>query len=187
MITVAGGDSHIWGSELADSPHGGPEGYSRNTFAALLAGPDYSCTAYPGLGNREIKHRVINTCIPLVESKMNPIVIVCWSWPGRDSKIDSDHEIIELQEFLELYNIPYLFTCVDNCIITNNLEIKWKNWYLFPSGTEPGDTLQPRGFYQWAVENKYSIGVDGHPLEQAHMDAAKMIKEKFNEMVKKSI
>jgi hypothetical protein len=185
MITVAGGDSHIWGSELADSPHGGPDGYSRNTFTALLAGPNYTCVAYPGLGNREIRHRVIDACTPLVEFKLTPAVIVCWSWPARDSKIDSDDDIIELQDFLEFYNIPYLFTCVDNCIVTDNPRIKWDSWYLFPAGIEPGDTLQPRGFYQWAVENKYSIGPDGHPLEQAHKDAENLIKEKFDELVKK--
>lgn len=185
MITVAGGDSHVWGSELADSPHGGSDGYSRNTFTALLAGPNYTCVAYPGLGNREIAHRVIDACTPLVKSELNLIVVVCWSWPARDSKLDSDDEVLELQNFLELYRIPYLFTCVDNCMITDNPKINWKQWYLFPSGTEPGDTLQPRGFYQWAIENKYIVGVDGHPLEDAHKDAVTLIKEKFDEMVKK--
>jgi hypothetical protein len=58
---------------------------------------------------------------------------------------------------------------------------------MFPKGTDPGDTLTPRGFYQWAVENKYNIGPEGHPLEDAHRDAALLIKEKFDEMVKKSI
>jgi hypothetical protein len=60
MTIVAGGDSLVWGSELADSPHGGPNGYSRNTFTALLAGSDYYCAAYPGLGNQEIAQRVMD-------------------------------------------------------------------------------------------------------------------------------
>jgi hypothetical protein len=54
MILVAAGDSFIWGSELADSPHGGPNGYSNNTFSALLAqqtNMDYVCAAYPGNAN----------------------------------------------------------------------------------------------------------------------------------------
>jgi hypothetical protein len=185
MITVAGGDSHVWGSELTDSPHGGPNGYSRNTFISLLAGPNYTCAAYPGLGNREIKHRVVDACTPLIEFKLSLIVVVCWSWPARDNKLDSDDDIVELQDFLELYDIPYLFTCVDNCIVTDNPEIRWDNWYLFPPGIEPSDTLQPRGFYQWAIENKYNIGPNGHPLEDAHKDAANLIKEKFDELVKK--
>ena len=185
MIIVAGGDSHVWGSELADSPHGGRDGYSRNTFTALLAGPAYNCVAYPGLGNREIRHRVIDASMALLEFKIDHAIIVCWSWPGRDNAVNSDNDILELQQYSEINNIPYLFTCVDNCIITDNPKINWENWYLFPAGTEYSDTLQPRGFYQWAIENKYNIGVDGHPLEKAHEDAALLIKEKFDEMVKK--
>jgi hypothetical protein len=92
---------------------------------------------------------------------------------------------LELQQYLDLHRIPYVFTCVDNCIITNNPKIDWSKWYLFPVGKDINETTTPRGFYQWAVENKYSIGTDGHPLEQAHEDAAKLIKEKFNELVKK--
>ena len=30
------------------------------------------------------------------------------------------------------------------------------------------------------------MGSDGHPLEQAHQDAALLIKEKFDELVQKS-
>ena len=51
MITVAGGDSFVWGSELADCPHGGPDGHSRKTFPALLAGESYVCAAYPDKRN----------------------------------------------------------------------------------------------------------------------------------------
>ena len=59
MIVIAGGDSFVWGSELADSPHGGPDGYSRQSFTALLAkGHQYRCVAYPGLGNNDITKRV---------------------------------------------------------------------------------------------------------------------------------
>jgi hypothetical protein len=47
-------------------------------------------------------------------------------------------------------------------------------------------TTDPRGFYQWARENKYPVGTT-HPLEAAHADAAKLMQEKFNELVKKSV
>ena len=187
MITVAGGDSHIWGSELADSPHGGPDGYSRETFAALLSGNNYVCSAYPGIGNKEICRRVIDTCMPLVEFNLKHLVIVCWSWPSRDNKLNSDSEILELQNYLTLNNIPYLFTCVDNCVVTDNPQIVWDHWYMFPAGTDPHDTCKPRGFYQWAIENKYSMGSDGHPLEAAHLAAHELLKEKFNEVVTKSL
>ena len=187
MIIVAGGDSMIWGSELEDSPHGGHNGYSRNTFTALLADENYTCVAYPGIGNREIARRVIAAVEQLIFTNIPQIVLVCWTWPTRDNSINSDDSILELQQYLDLHRIPYMFTCVDNCIITDNTKIDWTKWYLFPAGKESNETIAPRGFYQWAIENKYSMGSDGHPLEQAHHDASILIKEKFNELVKKSI
>ena len=56
-----------------------------------------------------------------------------------------------------------------------------------PDRPVSSQTTTPRGFYQWAVENKYSIGPDSHPLEQAHQDAAELIKERFDAMVKKDL
>jgi hypothetical protein len=188
MIIVAGGDSFTWGSELSDSPHGGPNGYSLKTFFALLAKEhEYQCAAYPGLGNREIKLRIIDACESLIYSNSQNIVLVLWTWASRDNTVNSDVDILELQQYLESHQIPFLFTCADNCIVTKNPKINYENWYLFPPGTEANETKTPRGFYQWAVENKYSIGPEGHPLEDAHRDAALLIKEKFNELVKKFI
>jgi hypothetical protein len=114
-------------------------------------------------------------------------VIVCWTWPSRDDELDSDKWIIGLQQYLKFHDYPYLFTCVDNCIITDNPEIDWDRWYMFPAGQGADQTETPRGFYQWAVENKYSVGAEGHPLEQAHRDAEKLIKERFDELVTKNI
>lgn len=182
MIIVAGGDSFVWGSELADSPHGGPAGWSNSTFTALLSKSHrYCCAAYPGYSNSDIAKNTILSCKELKPD----FVIVCWTWPSRDNDLDSDRHICELQEYLELSNIKYLFTCADNCIVTGKLD--YSNWFLFPSAEEFYNTTTPRGFYQWAIENNYKCGADGHPLEQAHEDAAKLMKEKFNELVKESI
>ena len=92
-----------------------------------------------------------------------------------------------------------MFTCADTSIFHNYTinnadfiikslydQIDFNKWFLFPAGTHKGETMYPRGFYQWAVENKYPMGTT-HPLEAAHQDAAKLMKEKFNELVKKSI
>ena len=108
-------------------------------------------------------------------------------------------EIAYLQNYLTTMQVPYLFTCVDNRILYNltasdpdeNIkslldQIDDKNWFWFPSGTKSNETTNPRGFYQWAAENKYPFGTT-HPLEQAHKDAAKLIQEKFNDMVKKHL
>lgn len=108
-------------------------------------------------------------------------------------------EIVYLQNYLKLKGIPYLFTCADNSIMYNHTyatadasvrslirQIDMDHWFWFPPGLGANQTEQPRGFYQWAVENKYPIGTT-HPLEQAHEDAAKLMQEKFNELVKKHI
>jgi len=231
MILVAAGDSFIWGSELADSLHGGPNGYSRNTFPALLAkeyGIEYVCAAYPGLANNAISRKVISVC------NKDTILLVNWTYPQRAEfrfgkewiSINSWHtvqkhfseeyfkyvgnneyyeiysilkEILFLQQYCEINKIPYIFLTADNHFYQHenyfrnqdqdidNLynQIIWSNWYWFPPGTEINETQAPRGFYQWATENKYNMGLQGHPLEDAHKDAANLIKENFNELVKK--
>lgn len=108
--------------------------------------------------------------------------------------------IIYLQNYLRVNQIPYLFTCADGIIFHNDRiflsqdiniqslcnQLQLDTLYRFPSGQHEWETIGPRGFYQWAVENKYPMGTT-HPLEEAHQDAAKLIKEKFNEMVKKLV
>jgi len=64
--------------------------------------------------------------------------------------------------------------------------IDWSRWVFLPPGKEANETQAPRGFYQWALENKYSIAPMGHPLEEAHHDASLLLEDKFNELVKKN-
>jgi hypothetical protein len=256
MILVAGGDSFVWGQELADCRHSGLGGNSQKTFPALLSQSknlDYTCCAFPGNANNAISRKTILACEELNSSQF--IVTVNWTftqryefrfnyntlknsspwysmhshYPNEDAfskmenaglltefiKVFYKHvgnsecyelyttlkEILFLQMYLKSKNIPYLFTTADNSYYEHenylrskdvNLEvlynqIDWGNWYFFPPGTGPDQTEAPRGFFQWAAENKYSRGSDGHPLEQAHADAAELIKDKFNELVTKSI
>lgn len=108
-------------------------------------------------------------------------------------------EIIYLQNYLTVKCIPYMFTCADNVIIQNSTvknfdpviqslvgQIDNSKWFWFPASTLPHDTQTPRGFYQWALENKYPVGTT-HPLEDAHQDAATLMQGKFNELVKKFV
>ena len=108
-------------------------------------------------------------------------------------------EIVYLQNYFKVNNIPYMFTCADNSILYNHtvnhgddtinslvMQIDMTKWFWFPAGTQSFETQDPRGFYQWAMENKYPIGTT-HPLEQAHVDAAELMQEKFNEMVKNPV
>ena len=108
-------------------------------------------------------------------------------------------EIVYLQNYFKIKNIPYMFTCADNSIFRNYTidhadttitslykQIDHSRWFWFPPGSGANQTETPRGFYQWAVENKYPIGTT-HPLEQAHVAAANLMKDKYNELVTKHI
>jgi hypothetical protein len=109
-------------------------------------------------------------------------------------------EILFLQFYLKDHKIPYLFLTADNhfyehpnyfrqrdmYIDTMYDQIDWSKWFFFPPGQNTNETKEPRGFYQWAAENKYPIGTT-HPLEEAHKAAADLIKEKFNELVTKPL
>lgn len=108
-------------------------------------------------------------------------------------------EIVYLQNYLKIKNIPFMFTCADNSIIYNYTvlhsdsvivsllkQLDHKHWFWFPTGTHAYETTEPRGFYQWAVENKYKVGTT-HPLEEAHAGAADLMENKFNELVKEPI
>lgn len=110
---------------------------------------------------------------------------------------NSLRDIVLLQNYLDLNKISYIFTFADNSLIdnytTNNPDtsissllnqIKLPDWFSF-SGDPNMDGKHRKGFYQWALENKYKIGAT-HPLEGAHADAAQLMKEKFYDMVKKS-
>jgi hypothetical protein len=100
----------------------------------------------------------------------------CWS---------SYTEIVILQQYLKLKNIPYIFTMVDESLFENSKywpdesistlynQIDLTRWIKFPKN---------RGFYTWARDEKYSFGTT-HPLEQAHYDAFKYIKENCYDMV----
>ena len=273
MIIVAGGDSFIFGAELADQVNGRS---SDSTIPALLAknkSAEYSCVAESGNANNAISRQVMNYCESNKHQQL--FVFVMWTFTHRyefrfnyntgrrsspwysmnlwdivddassikkefvnfdpnvfDAHINNKRllhtvgltefvktfykhvgnneyyetystlkEILFLQQYLESNNIPFMFCPADIYLENNDVytrhsgdvsmssiykQIKWDKWYTFPAGTAANETRGPRGFYQWAVENKYSIGTT-HPLEKAHADAALLMQEKFNELVKNSL
>jgi hypothetical protein len=77
-------------------------------------------------------------------------------------------EILFLQNYFKQNSIPYLFLPADNHFCNHSIyfrrkdeyidaiynQIDWDKWYFFPDGTAADETIGPRGFYQWAVENK---------------------------------
>ena len=88
-------------------------------------------------------------------------------------------EIVMLQQYLEMKNIPYLFTSVDHGLTnvdhfnddqtlkTLLKQINFKNWLWFPVNL---------GFYEWAKENNFPFGTT-HPLEESHAEASKIVYE----------
>ena len=96
-------------------------------------------------------------------------------WEVYNSLID----IIVLQRFLEQQQIPYLFTGVDNCLLSNVMkhqditintllnQLDLKNWYWFP---------KEQGFYTWAKDMRFPFATT-HPKEPAHIEAAHLIYE----------
>lgn len=99
-------------------------------------------------------------------------------------------EIIMLQQYLQLKKIPYIFSMVDEALLNNctylmndvNIatlynQLDYDRWITFPNN---------QGFFTWARDYKYPFGTT-HPLEPAHIDAAKYIKENYNELVKEFV
>ena len=98
--------------------------------------------------------------------------------------------IVWLQNILEKKKIPFFFTLADNTLFYDreNLlfredplmralynEIDFSRWCAF------GERMM--GFNQWATLNEYPYGTT-HPLDQAHKEAAKIMKEKFIKIYK---
>ena len=103
-----------------------------------------------------------------------------------------------LQNYLKLNNIPYFFTFANKDLLYNSTidkqdvsinslyqQIDFDKFFVFV-GDPQEDGKKEKGFYQWAIENKYPVGAT-HPLEEAHIAAALLIKDKFNELVKEHI
>ena len=245
MIIVAGGDSFVFGSELADCEIR----RSKSTFTALLSkGSFYKCVARPGFSNHSISRTVLEKISERKQSNYG--VVVSWTYTSRYEfnfssneqpiwqtvtpwtvnnfypSVESHNEniikeqkqfaykdfantwykfvgsfeyweiystlkeIVFLQNYLTIQKIPFMFTCadaswletktyksMDRSISSLRNQIDFTKWFFFPGY---------KGFYQWAVDNKYPIG-NIHPLEEAHRDAAELMKDKFYELVKKHL
>lgn len=95
-------------------------------------------------------------------------------------------EVLLLQNTLKLYNIPYLFTYVNQHVMHGLFEdsssgpgSKYlnsmrllnhdENWYTFP-----GKFQKYVGFDDWAKHNEYEYATS-HPLKEAHEAAAELI------------
>jgi len=99
--------------------------------------------------------------------------------------------IVWLQNILEKRKIPFMFTLADNSLFYDTNKPLWKEdqlltalyneidftrWFSF------GDRMM--GFNQWAKLNEYEYATT-HPLDEAHRDAVKLMKGKFEECLKR--
>ena len=96
-------------------------------------------------------------------------------------------KILMLQDFLENRNVKYMFTYVNEHVMTGlrgrdkftsvlHCFIKFDEWFKFPGDKEF------MGFDDWAKANGYPYATS-HPLEQAHEDAAELLYEKVRQIL----
>jgi len=97
--------------------------------------------------------------------------------------------IIWIQNILEKYQIPFLFTLADNSLFYQMFtphneqdqlmrgmheQIDFTKWHFF------GERCM--GFNQWATLNDYPRGIT-HPLDKAHKDAIMLIQATFEKII----
>lgn len=114
-ILIAGGDSFVWGNELADCTN---EKYSLNTFPALVAqrmGLDYQCAAYPGASNNAIRRLMMDACEEISDIDF---ALVSWTFLGRyEFKFDQSWEQLSTWSIVDSSDEIKKYFNVDNPII----------------------------------------------------------------------
>ena len=96
-----------------------------------------------------------------------------------------------LENFLKAKKIPYFFTCADNTLFYHEREphremdrllqamhdqMDFSSWFFFGE--------RRMGFNQWALLNDYERATT-HPLDKAHQDAVKLMKDTLLLILKK--
>lgn len=111
---LAGGDSFVWGNELAD----GNDDYSVNTFPALIADRmslEYHCAAQPGASNNTIRRLTMDACEQNTDIEF---VLVSWTFVGRyEFKFDESWEQINSWSILDTTDKIKEYFNSDNPII----------------------------------------------------------------------
>ena len=81
---------------------------------------------------------------------------------------------------LKSKNINFLMTCIDPLIIDK----RWHSpQYIQILQDNLSDYLMwfdDMGFYEWSKVNKFSVSEGGHPLDDAHIEAFKYVKENYD-------
>jgi len=91
--------------------------------------------------------------------------------------IESLKAINLITSYLELINVKYIITCIDEMIYYDEV-------HRLPIITALRDQFKDKitwfngvGFHQWSKDNNYPISALWHPLEEAHCGAFKYMRE----------
>jgi len=183
--------------------------YSLSTWPALIAkelGIEYDCMTIGGRGNHWIS-MIVSTYL---EKHRDALFIINWSWFERFDYIDIetaqwtvthprhkdqlDHYFYKhidsekwnlhrnLQQIhsticlLEQNNIDFIMTCMDPMLYNKENFVtvlqKQVNHYIVD--------FEDMSFLEWSKHKSFELGPNGHPLEQAHSEAASYILDKCN-------
>ena len=93
------------------------------------------------------------------------------------------HSTISL---LKQNNVDFIMTCLDTNYIANSNTIRPPDSIVFVNWTNAISNLQEQvvphivdfegmSFLEWSKHNSFELGPNGHPLEKAHIEAAKYI------------
>lgn len=198
------GCSFVFGSDL--DPCLKADQFSAKAWPGCLANirqQDYSCHAYPGIGNLNIAQSILNT-----KFRPHDVAVVSWTWidrfdlrdypskwhtirPDDTSKpaevyyrdLHSQYRdqltnllyVHSVQKYLESCGIVYVMTYMD--------ELLWETtWHTEPAIenlvalTKPNTfDFEGKTFLKWSQDLGYDISDKLHPLETAHRHAAEYV------------
>jgi len=91
------------------------------------------------------------------------------------------HTILSTIHFLQSHNVGFFMTCLDDLVWAKNYDVRYT---LLINALQR--QVQPyihrfdkKNFYQWAKDKKFPMGASGHPLEEAHRQAASLLHKDF--------
>lgn len=212
------GCSFIFGNDLPDDNNGNLYGtVSRYVWPSLVAkqlGYDYSCYAYPGIGNL----RILDRLLLQINADIQPaLFVINWTWIDRFDHQDADlkwHTIMPVDtdqtanfyyrnlhsqyrdklttlmaiklaiDTLKAKNLPFIMTYMDELIFETQ-------WHAGPGIYDLQEYVRPyltefndQTFLDWSRDNGFPISPTLHPLEQAHQEAANYIINRIESVTK---
>jgi len=91
------------------------------------------------------------------------------------------HTILCTIHFLQSHNVNFFMTCLDDLLWSKNYD---KNYIPIINSLQ--QQIQPyihqlnrKNFYKWAKDQNFFMGLTGHPLEEAHREAASLWYQDF--------